>query len=428
MIMINFTENNIFTYLISKNKILVYMPYSNYAVILNEAEINMLGTALENNQERVPRQIEEILSFAKKTTCSMYKVGYDVDEMLNLMILPNNKCNFHCSYCYSAYGRSNEELDIETIKTCLDYFLSPERVNGRRVTISILGGGEPFISWEIVKSAIDYAYEINTVNKNSLPVSIVSNCSILNDDILNYCKKHDIYVCASFDILEDIQNKQRSQFTKVSSNIKTMINAGLNVDITSVITKDNVHRMNEMIEEVNKEYKGIKRITFRHMISDTYFDNAEERRKYYIDFVDNFFTAQLIADKYGIDLTCPYQNSLVCITNRHCPGKFVLTASGEISTCFCVSSTKDKYYSDFIYGRVDSIQNKVIINKAKVKEIMSNDVKSSLRCRNCFAKLHCAGGCYSDNHFMSSEEHDAYCDAMRYFLAKYLIKHHNLNF
>ena len=64
MIMTNLTKNNIFTYYISKNKILVYMPYSNYAVILNETEINMLGTALENNQERVPRQIEEILSFA----------------------------------------------------------------------------------------------------------------------------------------------------------------------------------------------------------------------------------------------------------------------------------------------------------------------------------------------------------------------------
>ena len=63
------------------------------------------------------------------------------DTFCTLHLLRNEKCNFKCRYCYSASGRSSAELDMDTIRPMLDYFLSSARKAVKDRTVMFMGGG-----------------------------------------------------------------------------------------------------------------------------------------------------------------------------------------------------------------------------------------------------------------------------------------------
>ena len=114
----------------SSDKTIVYLPLNDYAVLA------------------APDEVEEItarLARTCKTQRKIYRTPKNVDGIRSLMVLPNNKCNFHCSYCYSAGGRTNAEINPSILKAGLRYFLNPQRAKGERLSISVLGGGEPLL-------------------------------------------------------------------------------------------------------------------------------------------------------------------------------------------------------------------------------------------------------------------------------------------
>ena len=386
----------------------LYAPLSDYFVKTDYDSVDKLpAEALE----AIPQQERKVLW-----------TNHTPDALTNLMVLPNHKCNFHCSYCFSAKGRSNEELAPETLHTVVSYFFSPERLGGRKATLSILGGGEPLISWPLVKQAVLWA-EATYEGPRPLRISIVTNCSLIDDEFIAFCKEHQIYVTASFDILEDLQNRQRAQYQRVLGNIIALTREGIPVDITAVITKDSIHRQREMVEHVAATVPRVSRLSFRYLLSDTYFRDSDDRDSYYKAFIDNYFLARERAQQLGITLTCPYENLMAFPVDRHCPGKFVLTPSGAISTCFCVSSPKEAQFDKFIFGKVEQ-GTRLTLDEQKLDAILSCDNNSRDECRHCPARWHCAGGCYSDNHFMTPDERASYCRSMVYFLTQYLIKTH----
>lgn len=405
-------RDNIFLLNGNSGKNIAYAPLSDVAIITDAAIVNELSDS----------EWDRLLA----PEIAVYKTVLHPDGLTNLMILPNNKCNFHCSYCFSAQGRGHDELSIEKMEAGIRYFFSPQRLSGKKATLSILGGGEPLISWGLVKRAIELAERVYAENGNGkLNISIVSNCSLVDDKFIAFCKVHGVYVTASFDILEDVQNKQRSQYTRVQNNIVKLTEAGIKVDITAVITKDSVSRQKEMIEHIIDTVPAVSRVSFRYVLSETYYKDARDRDQYYKDFINQFFIAQTKAEEFGIELTCPYQNLMTVPVDRHCPGKFVITPTGHISTCFCVSSPKEKHFDEFVFGDIG--QDGIIhLDGDRLNTILNCNKNTREECKTCPAQWHCAGGCYSDNIFMDKEEREAYCRSMRYYLYKYLIKKHKL--
>lgn len=406
----------------NSGKWIIYLPLVGYACIVEKQVISDLDKALQGQSYNNIAIVEEILAHLNDEKKKVYYTAENEDGLLNMMILPNNKCNFHCSYCYSAGGRSGKEISVEILKHAIAYFFDPSRATSERLTISVLGGGEPLLSWNVLRSALEYAFSFGNQRGRKIPVSLVTNGSIISDEIINYCKEREISISVSFDILEDIQNQQRGHYDLVRDNINRYANSGLEVALNTVITNANVHRMEEMISHMVKALPKVKKVSFKSLISDSYFSDVESRKRYYRQFVDNFFEAQDVAKQHGIYLTSPYQNAVICLADRYCPGKFVVTAEGTISICHCVSSSQDTLYDKFIFGTINS-DGTVAINREKLKEILAYNQHKYERCKDCPAKWHCAGGCYTDNCNMNKEDHEAYCVSMRYFLEKFILKH-----
>lgn len=420
------TEHNVFRLpTTEEGKWILYLPFADYAAIFQQEEVEMLCRVMNGTHEgTVTNGIKLLLNKINDNHVAFYKAPESVLDMQSLMILPNNKCNFHCSYCYSAQGRTNQVIDPKKLKIGINYFLNKKRLKGKRLSITILGGGEPLLSWDLLRPALDEIFTLIESRGVSCPVSLVTNGSIYTKDVASYCVKHKISVSVSFDILKEVQNSQRGSWKIVSDNINRYADAGLDVAINTVISFNNVGLMKEMIKHLAEYNPKVKKVSFKTLMSSEYFRKVENRKNYYREFINGFFDAKSIADKLGIWLTCSYFNTCLSLTNRYCLGKFVITSEGDISICHTVGSSHDKNYSDFVFGHIN--EDKIDINNKKFKEIMSYNNNNKTSCKDCAAKWHCAGGCYADHFNLSEESQEAYCESMRLFLAKYLIYKYKL--
>lgn len=411
-------QKSLFVISLNGGYALLYAPLADSILLLNEEEVVRVKRAIVTPDAAD----EEALSIVD-VLCDVIPLENRNNQIrnerdfINLSILPNNICNFSCAYCYSAKGRSKQQLSLENAKRVVDFFLSPHRNQSSRLTVSIFGGGEPLLSWnKIVCPTIEYIYQQAKIYSKEVVVTLITNGSLLPAGFLDICSKYHIDLVCSYEILEDVQNSQRCHFELVSSNIRTMIDNGVVPAINSVITNLNVARQCEMIETLHFLYPEIKYVAFEPVISPS----PEGNNAFYSTFIKEFIAAERIAAQYGIKLTCSALRNVDVTVDRYCPGEFALCANGEISICPCVSSPQESNYEKYIYGQVD--ERGVYINRDKLQQLLRLNMHSQTWCNECYAKWNCGGGCTNNTINNGGKQDESYCQFVKRFLKYTLLK------
>ena len=397
---------------------LLYAPLADSIMLLNKTDIQRLATAVSDSSNADNESIDIINSLCDVASVKDRDGHVRTEkDFINLSILPNNTCNFSCSYCYSAKGRSTKKIDYNSVKQAIDYFLSPDRNQSSILTVTYFGGGEPLLSWkDIVEPSINYLYEQADRLQRKVITTIITNGSLIPTNFIKICKTHNIDLVCSFDILEDIQNAQRRHYQLVKENISSLIQNKVIPAINSVITPLNICKQKEMIIEVHGQYPEIKYIAFEPTVDYEKID----KKQFYSDFLREFLLAQQLAQEFGIVLTCSSLRNVDVTVDRYCAGEMALCADGSLSICPCISSPYEPNYQYYLYGKVDSVG--VHINREKLKGLLAINVHINEWCKECFAKWTCGGGCMNKNLLNSNSQDIDYCLFTRQFLQYVLTK------
>lgn len=395
---------------------LLYAPLADALMLVSDDDVCQLADAIEC-PDKATAEIKEII----EELCNVPPVSErsnhvrNMNDFINLSILPNNICNFSCSYCYSAKGRSSQQLDFDKAKRAVDFFLSPIRNTSEKLSVSIFGGGEPLISWHpVVSPIITYLYQKAEQQGRKITTTIITNGSIIPEGFVSMCRKYAIDLVCSYEILEDVQNVQRKHFGLVTGNITELISNGIVPSINSVITEVNVERQSEMIEVMYRRFPEIRYVSFEPVINAGILD----KHSFYTKFATSFLAAKLLADKYGIRLSCSALRNIDVTVDRYCAGELALCADGALSICPCVSSAEEPNYQEYVYGHVS--EDGVNIDERKLGDLLSHNLYGQSYCADCFAKWNCGGGCMN-TYILNGNQPDAdYCRFMRSFL-KYML-------
>lgn len=333
-----------------------------------------------------------------------------------LTILPNNMCNFSCSYCYSALGRNNDQLSTLHLKKAIDYFFeSKGKGFDRPLTISFMGGGEPMLSWDVVKYGILYARQLSQSNGVKLNIRIITNGSILSEEHLQLIKEQDIEVSVSFEIIPEIQALQRKHNEIVTTNIKRLVDFGIPVQLNATITPINVCRMTEMIEIVHQNYSAVKNIMFEPVVAEKMFATPTDMRQFYQQYIEGFVQGRILADKYNIALTSFAYLRTIFPLERACPGEFCVTAKGDITGCYCVDSERMQLFEMTKYG---SINDDIFFDESKYANLINNNVYSKPECAECEVRWNCGGGCFHQYNTYSKPYRDEVCKFTKDFVKR----------
>lgn len=406
---------------------IVYSPLTDKAVLVTQEYLHLMEEYLAHaeNRKTLPEDVVEAMSLLTdfENRKSPAPLANDPDTYTRMAILPNNVCNFKCSYCYSAHGRSGKVITKELLKGSLDHFINNKRIStDNKLAISILGGGEPMLSWELVRFIIEYSNERSSkMGFRGIDINLVTNGSIFTQEMIDILKKYKVPVSISFEILEEIQNLQRGHYEKVSNNIRWIISEGIRPQLRACITQENISLMKRMIDEVLNKFPGTREVMMEYVTDPDRMTDPLEVRAFYQQYLDNFFEAHDYAAEHGLLLDCSAYRNFNLLIQRFCPGDNTLTAYGEISVCSRIGAPADAGYSDSIYGKVKE-DGTMDINREKFNHLIGLNVYHYPQCSSCWAKWHCAGGCMVHKYLYNQAIRDEICLYMRNFCKRMLLR------
>ncbi len=401
---------------------LLYAPLADCVVEVTESDIDCLIKVMESNEQCADNETNAIVEALTHVVPVSQRPGYvaQAADFQNLTILPTNRCNFACSFCYSRAGRNNDTIDFATVSKTLDYFVSTCAKPDSPLHITLYGGGEPMLSWqEIVRPTLDMIGRLRKSTHVRIDITLITNGSILPPDFVDYLKDCDVDLAVSFEVVRDLQDKHRRNYDKVAENIRTLTAAGINPRINTVITPDSASRLEEIVETLHSNFPRLNYISLEP-------ENAVGlSENFYTEFTNSFFKAHQLAEKYGITATCSALRNCDVTVDRYCAGELALTATGKITLCPCVSAESQPGFSQWIYGHADAL--KVEIDHHKLHELLSINLQSMPQCSNCFAKYNCGGGCLN-NFVQNGNRLDAnYCNFMRNFLKRIIRQRYEIS-
>lgn len=391
---------------LGNDKNIVYAPLRGVAFYANNKAVDVCksyieGCDIDDDSETSPLK-EYIMVLEEKIVQEPHSKS--INTISNLVVILSQMCNLSCSYCYAQESRSKDVLRKDQVKTAVDYIMVHE---SKQKHFSFIGGGEPTLTWELLKWSIRYI-RTYPIEQNNIGIGITTNGTLLDDEKIEFFQENNVFVGLSFEILPDVQSIQRcfansnkKTFEVIDEAIKKLVDNDVRISFRSTITKLNVKRMPEMVSFVSKKYPFVKKLHFEHVTS------TENDKAYYDDFIHYFIEARKIGQNQGIEVYCSLSHALETLKSRFCKGEFCLTPTGEFVSCHRISSKEEKAFDLFKYAQIED--GFVSINMYK-KEYLENFYNSKREeCAFCFAKWHCAGSCAMERTIYSEEMRDLKC-------------------
>jgi His-Xaa-Ser system radical SAM maturase HxsB len=209
----------------------------------------------KDNMNRISKLLEDKFSHLS--------MGVSLHE-----VVPTLRCDHACVYCHAKSKPLNAkgyDMDEETAKSVVDFiFQSPS--NGIAIEFQ---GGEPLANFPIVQFITEYAEEKNKKEERNLIFKIVTNLSLMDEDILRFLMKHKISICTSLDGPKELHDRNRkftkgSSYEKVTHWIKDIrIQYGSKIHALPTITKYSLEYVKEIVDEYVK--LGFDRIRIRSL-------------------------------------------------------------------------------------------------------------------------------------------------------------------
>ena len=309
-------------------------------------------------------------------------------------------CNLRCEYCFADGGTYNgaaENMSLDVALKAIDMIVS-KSANRHNLEVDFFGG-EPLLNFDVVKKTVEYARSIEKAHNKNFRFTITTNAMLLNDEIIDFFNKEMYNVVVSIDgrrSVHDCVRKTASGKGSFDTAIKnalrfkqlrkgqyyirgtyTALNKDFSQDvlflndlgfdqlsIEPVVLPEN-HRLaikKEDIEQLKAEYdklaeayverrKGEKWFNFFHFMLDIYNGPCESKRL----------------------VGCGAGNDYVAVA-----------PNGNIYPCHQFDGEKDYVIGNVLDGT---------FNTEIPKFFAENNLLKKDKCRNCWAKYYCSGGC-----------------------------------
>ena len=169
-----------------------------------------------------------------------------IPESLNFWIHTTNRCNLTCGYCYISTLNSTGGMVDATQRQLLHKLV--QTATQRKISLIKLrlAGGEPltqFKAWQVFIPEAKKA--LNDVGC-SLNFSFITNLTILNDEIIQFSKEHNISYGVSLDGLATEHDATRTfrsgagSFKVVDGNLRELIAHNIPVSTNTVVSNSNL--------------------------------------------------------------------------------------------------------------------------------------------------------------------------------------------
>ena len=325
-------------------------------------------------------------------------------------------CNLACKYCFAEEGEYHGRralMSYEVGKKALDFLI--ENSGSRRNLEVDFFGGEPLMNWQVVKDLVAYGREQEKKFDKHFRFTITTNGVLLNDEIQEFCNKEMDNVVLSMDGRKEVHDRMRpfrngkGSYDLIVPKFQKLADSRNQERyyIRGTFTRDNLDFSNDILHYADL---GFKQISIEPVVGDDTDPYAirECDLPQILSEYDKLAKMMVEREREGRGFT--FFHFMLDLEGGPCLSKR-LSGCGSGTEYLAVTPWGDLYPchqfvgdEDFIMGNVDDGITKPEI----ATEFRNCNVYSKEKCKKCFAKFYCSGGCMANSYKFHNTIYDSY--------------------
>ncbi|MCI6036124.1 MAG: thioether cross-link-forming SCIFF peptide maturase [Firmicutes bacterium] len=333
-------------------------------------------------------------------------------------------CNLACRYCFAEEGEYHGRraiMSYDVGKKALDFLVAN---SGNRTNLEVdFFGGEPLMNWEVVKQLVAYGRSLEEEHHKKFRFTITTNGVLLNDEILEFVNKEMGNMVLSIDGRKEVHDRMRphrggqGSYDEIVPKFKKAAESRgqMNYYVRGTYTHYNTDFAKDVLHLADL---GFKQISVEPVVAPETEDYAirEEDLPQLLAQYDELAEEMIKRRKEGNGFN--FFHFMIDLEGGPCVAKR-LSGCGSGTEYLAVTPWGDLYpchqfvgNEDFLMGNVDEGVLRTDIRD----EFKQCNVYAKEKCKDCFAKFYCSGGCAANSYNFTGNVNGSYdigCELQR---------------
>ena len=397
---------------------------------IKAAVLNLAG--ISGPEQEITEAVDEVLELEKngqlfapdiyENYVFVFKKRQTVVKALCLHIA--HDCNLACRYCFAGEGEYHGRralMSFDVGKKALDFLVEH---SGNRVNLEVdFFGGEPLMNWQVVKDLVAYGRSLEKPRGKKFRFTLTTNGVLLDDEVLEFANREMDNIVLSIDGRKEVHDRMRpfrggqgSYDSVVPKFIKTAESRGQKkYYVRGTYTHDNLDFSEDVLHLADL---GFQQISVEPVV-------AEASDPYAITEAD-LPALKEEYDKLAMEMTrrrregrgFNFFHFMIDLEGGPCVAKR-LSGCGSGTEYLAVTPWGDLYPCHQFVGNEKFLMGNVeegIVREDLREQFKCCNVYAKDKCRKCFAKFYCSGGCAANSYHFHGNINDTYdvgCELQR---------------
>lgn len=325
-------------------------------------------------------------------------------------------CNLACKYCFAEEGEYRGDrsmMSYEIGKKAIDFLI---KSSGSRRNLEIdFFGGEPLMNFDVVKQIVEYAKSIEKTYNKNFRFTITTNGVLLDDEKIDYINKTMHNVVLSIDGRKEVHDNMRpasnnkGSYDLILPKFKELVNKRNNKDyyVRGTYTHFNKDFSEDVLHLANL---GFDEISVEPVVAPENMDYALKKEDILElkDEYDKLVNKMLKFKDSGKEFN--FFHFMIDLSGGPCVTKR-LSGCGSGTEYLAVTPWGDLYPCHQFVG-IDEYKmgnvNEGVTNKEVRDDFKNCHVYTKNKCKECWARFYCSGGCNANSYNFYNNIYDVY--------------------
>jgi uncharacterized protein len=367
-----------------------HMQYSDEEI--EDAYRQLLSLQEEGLLFTSSRRIEETIGAKKKS-----------NSLKALCLHVAHDCNLRCEYCFASKGDYNSGRGLmpkETALRAVDYLVEN---SGSRRNIEIdFFGGEPLMNLDVVRETVAYGRMMEKKTGKRFYFTLTTNGTLLNDRNIEFINEQMDNVVISIDGRKEIHDRLRydrsgrGTYSRIVPLARRLVSGrnGRSYFIRGTFTSKNKDFSKDVLHLAGLGFKEISVEPVVGSGNELFLNDGDvpeicdEYERLAVEYLNRLRKGEeLRFYHFNMDIydgPCIYKRVTACGAGFE---YLAVSPEGRLYPCHQFVGQKEFIIGD-IWGGVGNIE---LQDSFKECDILTKE-----KCRDCWAKLFCCGGCHAN--------------------------------
>lgn len=354
---------------------------------LDKASFDLLGeNGLIGEDSELQKLVDEGKLYSEDDWSAEATTKVNRKGVKALCLMMTEDCNLRCGYCFADGGNCKDLMPFEVAKNAIDY-VAANSAGRNNIDIDFFGG-EPLLNYECLVKTVKYARNIEEKFNKHFKFTVTTNGVLLDEAKRIWLNDNMDNIVLSLDGRREVNDRMRKttngkgSYEIIIDNLIEMVK--LRKDKEHYIRGTYTHFNLGFSKDVDYMRKlGFKNISLEPVVASLEKDYSIKQedlpiiKKEYENLAKEYKNSDYLFFHFLVGGSCGAKRLAGCGAGNE---YLAVAPDGKIFACH-------QFVGDEAFA----------LNEELAEKFDNINVNSKEKCKNCWAKFHCCGGCHANN-------------------------------